>query len=226
MAFCTKCGNPLPEGGRFCPKCGAAAAPAAKPGKTRSKRGLVILLILVGALVIGAGLTVLVDILDDGTFNLFGLLDSGEEGKDATEPEEYEWELQPYGDYEIYLSSDFRYSKWDDHFVNKARDTTVQVITQDLKSYCYKLNIMPTDKQEDIAWASLNYHTNQGFLCERYVTEQKNYTVIDFREDATVCFFEYPVGDQIVILRVKTTQDWDSFQDTWAEIVDNSKLGG
>lgn len=36
--YCEKCGNPLPNGARFCPYCGAAAS-----GKGRKKRGVLIL---------------------------------------------------------------------------------------------------------------------------------------------------------------------------------------
>ena len=35
MAFCSACGTNLPDGARFCPACGAAAAPAAVPPAAR-----------------------------------------------------------------------------------------------------------------------------------------------------------------------------------------------
>ncbi len=95
MAFCPNCGNQLPDGSKFCPNCGAGTsvtptpvqpAPVVqeKPVKVKGKINwtVFIIMMLIGALILGAGAAVVIDILDDGEFNLFGLLDSDSDKDD------------------------------------------------------------------------------------------------------------------------------------------------
>ncbi len=101
MAFCPNCGTKLPEGGKFCSNCGASAAPVTpvtptpviqeKPVKVKGKINwtVFIIMMLIGVLILGAGAAVVIDILDDGEFTLFGLLDSdSDEDEDEGEDDE------------------------------------------------------------------------------------------------------------------------------------------
>ena len=102
MKFCTECGNKLSEGVKFCPICGSAvAAPAAPEAATKKKSGinwkLLTILLIVGALIIGAGVAVIVDIVDDGEFNLYGLLDSDTSTDDDDDEEDEDDETDPTG---------------------------------------------------------------------------------------------------------------------------------
>lgn len=106
MKFCPKCGSKLAEDVKFCPSCGNAVAVAAapeqpaqqpvyqqtpvqtadQPAAPKKKAGInwkvLTILLIIGALLIGAGAAVIVDIVDDGEFNLFGLLDSDSSAND------------------------------------------------------------------------------------------------------------------------------------------------
>ena len=102
MKFCPKCGTQLSEGVKFCPICGSAvAAPAAPETATKKKSGInwkvLTILLIVGALIIGAGAAVIVDIVDDGEFNLFGLLDSDTSTDDDDDEENEDDETDPTG---------------------------------------------------------------------------------------------------------------------------------
>ena len=62
------------------PQVQTAAPVYTQPAPPKKKSGInwkvLMILLIVGALIIGAGAAVIVDIVDDGEFNLFGLLDS------------------------------------------------------------------------------------------------------------------------------------------------------
>lgn len=107
MAFCIYCGKKLVENANFCLNCGAAVShnepakptpaqpviPApkapvntspAQPVPTqqistekKQKRALAVILILMGVLLIGCGVAVVADVVEDNQFNFFGLLNVG-----------------------------------------------------------------------------------------------------------------------------------------------------
>lgn len=120
MKFCPKCGSKLAEDVKFCPGCGNAVAVAAapeqpaqqpvyqqtpvqtadQPAAPKKKAGInwkvLTILLIIGALLIGAGAAVIVDIVDDGEFNLFGLLDSDTSTTDDDDDDEDD-ETDPTG---------------------------------------------------------------------------------------------------------------------------------
>jgi len=64
MAFCVHCGSKMADGEKFCTACG-------KPAKKNPNWIVTIILILIGALILGFGIAVIADVAEDGVLDMF-----------------------------------------------------------------------------------------------------------------------------------------------------------